>query len=149
MQKILEVVDPDLALTQILAITDISILSSSIRDYLVANLNALDKFEPDLRFVTSQAVDAISILSDALEKVSSASDSKDVLASIRKAQQNLASFQICCVQCKTKNIETMVEAELIKTAKGGYIKKGRCPMCGTKVVAMVGQWYLNKVGKIS
>ena len=41
-----------------------------------------------------------------------------------------------CVKCKKKG-QTMKDAEMNKTAKGGFMAKGKCPDCGTTMCAMM------------
>jgi hypothetical protein len=41
-----------------------------------------------------------------------------------------------CVKCKKKGV-TMKDAEIVKTAKGGYMAKGKCPACSTGMCAMM------------
>jgi hypothetical protein len=41
-----------------------------------------------------------------------------------------------CVKCKKKG-QLMKEAQMNKTAKGGFMAKGKCPDCGTTMCAMM------------
>lgn len=41
-----------------------------------------------------------------------------------------------CVKCREKGKE-MKEPEIVQTARGGYMGKGKCPSCGTKMCAML------------
>ncbi len=41
-----------------------------------------------------------------------------------------------CVKCKKKGQE-MKNPEVVQTARGGYMSKGNCPDCGTKMCAMM------------
>ncbi len=41
-----------------------------------------------------------------------------------------------CVKCKKKGQE-MKDAVMNKTAKGGFMAKGKCPDCGTTMCAMM------------
>ena len=41
-----------------------------------------------------------------------------------------------CVKCKKKG-QTMSDAEVTQTARGGYMAKGKCPDCGTTMCAMM------------
>ena len=41
-----------------------------------------------------------------------------------------------CVKCKKKG-QDMKDAEIGQTARGGYMAKGKCPDCGTKMCAMM------------
>jgi uncharacterized Zn finger protein len=41
-----------------------------------------------------------------------------------------------CVKCKKKG-QKMKEAVMTKTAKGGFMAKGKCPECGTVMCAMM------------
>jgi len=41
-----------------------------------------------------------------------------------------------CVRCKIKGV-TMKNPVIHKTAKGGYMAKGACSKCGTKMCAMM------------
>lgn len=40
-----------------------------------------------------------------------------------------------CVKCKTKR--EMKDAEIAQTARGGYMAKGICTVCGTRMSAML------------
>ncbi|HOF43992.1 MAG TPA: DUF5679 domain-containing protein [Candidatus Pacearchaeota archaeon] len=41
-----------------------------------------------------------------------------------------------CVKCKKKG-QKMKEAVMTRTAKGGFMAKGKCPDCGTIMCAMM------------
>ena len=41
-----------------------------------------------------------------------------------------------CVKCKKKGSE-MTDAKMTQTARGGYMAKGTCKACGTKMCAMM------------
>lgn len=41
-----------------------------------------------------------------------------------------------CVKCKKKG-QKMKEPEINKTSRGGFMAKGACPDCGTKMCAMM------------
>ena len=41
-----------------------------------------------------------------------------------------------CVKCKKKGVELSNPA-MHKTAKGGFMAKGKCPVCDTTVCAMM------------
>ena len=41
-----------------------------------------------------------------------------------------------CVKCKKKG-QTMKDAKITKTARGGFMAKGKCPDCGTTMCAMM------------
>ena len=41
-----------------------------------------------------------------------------------------------CVKCKKKGSE-MKDAKITQTARGGYMAKGTCSSCGTKMCAMM------------
>lgn len=41
-----------------------------------------------------------------------------------------------CVKCKKKG-QTMKDAAMNKTARGGFMAKGKCPDCGTTMCAMM------------
>ena len=41
-----------------------------------------------------------------------------------------------CVKCKEKGKE-MKDPEVVQTVRGGYMAKGQCPSCGTKMCAML------------
>ena len=41
-----------------------------------------------------------------------------------------------CVKCKKKGVE-LNDAIINKTAKGGFMAKGKCGTCGTTVCAMM------------
>lgn len=44
--------------------------------------------------------------------------------------------QAYCVKCKKKG-QAMKDAVINKTAKGGFMAKGKCPDCGTTMCAMM------------
>ena len=41
-----------------------------------------------------------------------------------------------CVKCRQKG-KLMKDPEIVQTARGGYMGKGKCPDCGTKMSAMI------------
>ncbi len=41
-----------------------------------------------------------------------------------------------CVKCKKKG-QKMNAPEIVQTARGGYMAKGKCPDCGTSMCAMM------------
>ncbi len=41
-----------------------------------------------------------------------------------------------CVKCKKKGSE-MKEPQIVQTARGGYMAKGKCSTCGTNMCAMM------------
>jgi hypothetical protein len=41
-----------------------------------------------------------------------------------------------CVKCKKKGVD-IKDPQIVKTVRGGYMAKGTCPECGTKVNAMM------------
>ncbi len=41
-----------------------------------------------------------------------------------------------CVRCKEKGKE-MKKPEIVKTSRGGFMAKGQCPDCGTKMSVML------------
>jgi hypothetical protein len=41
-----------------------------------------------------------------------------------------------CVKCKKKG-QKMKDPEVTKTARGGFMAKGKCPDCGTTMCAMM------------
>lgn len=41
-----------------------------------------------------------------------------------------------CVKCKKKG-QSMKDAKITQTARGGYMAKGKCPACGTSMCAMM------------
>lgn len=51
-----------------------------------------------------------------------------------------------CMKCKAKGKE-MKEPEIVQTARGGYMAKGRCPDCGTKMSAMLSKENAEKAIK--
>lgn len=51
-----------------------------------------------------------------------------------------------CMKCKEKGKE-MKEPEIAQTARGGYMAKGRCPDCGTKMSAMLSKESAEKAIK--
>jgi hypothetical protein len=44
--------------------------------------------------------------------------------------------QAYCVKCKEKGV-VMKNPEVVQTAKGGYMAKGKCPTCSTTLCAMM------------
>lgn len=44
--------------------------------------------------------------------------------------------QAYCVKCKEKGVK-MIDPAINKTAKGGFMAKGKCPKCGTVMCAMM------------
>jgi len=40
------------------------------------------------------------------------------------------------MKCKEKG-KSMKDAEIVQTARGGYMGKGKCPDCGTKMSAIM------------
>jgi len=51
-----------------------------------------------------------------------------------------------CVKCKQKGTE-MKNPKIVQTAKGGYMAKGTCPKCGTKMCAMLSKENAEKAIK--
>ena len=51
-----------------------------------------------------------------------------------------------CVKCKKKGQE-MKSAEVVQTARGGYMAKGKCPDCGTNMCAMMSKENAEKAVK--
>lgn len=51
-----------------------------------------------------------------------------------------------CVKCKKKGQE-MKEPEVTKTSRGGFMAKGACPDCGTKMCAMMSKDNAEKAMK--
>lgn len=41
-----------------------------------------------------------------------------------------------CVKCKEKGVK-VTDPVINRTAKGGYMAKGKCPKCGTTVCVMM------------
>ncbi|MEA3329214.1 MAG: DUF5679 domain-containing protein [Nanoarchaeota archaeon] len=41
-----------------------------------------------------------------------------------------------CVKCKKKGVK-MVDPAINQTSRGGYMAKGKCPVCGTTMCAMM------------
>ena len=41
-----------------------------------------------------------------------------------------------CVKCRKKGVE-MKDPQIVKNVRGGYMGKGICPHCGTKMNAMM------------
>lgn len=41
-----------------------------------------------------------------------------------------------CVKCKKKG-QKMKDPEVVQTARGGYMAKGKCPACGCNMCAMM------------
>ena len=51
-----------------------------------------------------------------------------------------------CVKCKKKG-QKMEGPGIAKTAKGGFMAKGKCPDCGTKMCAMMSKDNADKAMK--
>jgi len=51
-----------------------------------------------------------------------------------------------CVKCKEKGRE-MKDAEIHKTSRGGFMGKGTCTTCGTKMSAMMSKDNAEKAMK--
>ncbi len=51
-----------------------------------------------------------------------------------------------CVKCKKKG-QQMKNAEVVKTARGGFMAKGKCPACGTNMCAMMSEENAGKAIK--
>ena len=51
-----------------------------------------------------------------------------------------------CVRCKQKGIE-MKNPKIVQTARGGYMAKGICSKCGTKMCAMLSKENAEKAIK--
>jgi len=51
-----------------------------------------------------------------------------------------------CVKCKKKG-QKMKNAVIAQTAKGGYMAKGKCPVCGTTMCAMMSKDNAEKAVK--
>lgn len=51
-----------------------------------------------------------------------------------------------CVKCKKKGQE-MKDPEINKTSRGGFMAKGACPDCGTKMCAMMSKDNAEKAMK--
>ncbi len=51
-----------------------------------------------------------------------------------------------CVKCKKKG-QHMKDAEIVKTVRGGYMAKGKCPACGTSMCAMISEENAEKAIK--
>ncbi len=41
-----------------------------------------------------------------------------------------------CVRCKEKG-KQMTDAEIVRNARGGFMAKGKCPDCNTKMSVML------------
>ncbi len=50
-----------------------------------------------------------------------------------------------CVKCKEKR--EMKNPEIVQTARGGYMAKGTCSTCGTKMCAMLSKENAEKAIK--
>ena len=50
-----------------------------------------------------------------------------------------------CVKCKTKR--EMKDAEIAQTTRGGYMAKGICTVCGTRMSAMLSKENAEKAMK--
>ena len=51
--------------------------------------------------------------------------------------------QAYCVKCKAKGVE-MQSPAINKTARGGFMAKGKCGTCGTTMCAMMSEDNANK-----
>ena len=51
-----------------------------------------------------------------------------------------------CVKCKKKG-QQMKDPEVVQTARGGYMAKGKCPACGTSMCAMMSKDNAEKAVK--
>jgi len=51
-----------------------------------------------------------------------------------------------CVKCKKKG-QKMKDAQMTQTAKGGFMAKGKCPVCGTVMCAMMSKDNAEKAMK--
>lgn len=51
-----------------------------------------------------------------------------------------------CVKCKEKG-KAMKDAEIKQTARGGYMAQGKCPICSTKMSAMLSKENADKALK--
>ena len=51
-----------------------------------------------------------------------------------------------CVKCKKKG-QKMKDATMNKTTKGGFMAKGKCPVCGTVMCAMMSKDNAEKAMK--
>lgn len=50
-----------------------------------------------------------------------------------------------CMKCKEQ--KDMKNAEIVKTARGGFMAKGKCPDCGTTLCAMMSKENAEKAVK--
>ncbi len=51
-----------------------------------------------------------------------------------------------CVKCKKKG-QKMKDAQMTQTARGGFMAKGKCPVCGTVMCAMMSKDNAEKAMK--
>ena len=51
-----------------------------------------------------------------------------------------------CVKCKKKG-QKMKDPQIVQTARGGYMAKGKCPECGTSMCAMMSKDNAEKAVK--
>lgn len=51
-----------------------------------------------------------------------------------------------CVKCKKKG-QKMKDAQMNQTARGGFMAKGKCPVCGTVMCAMMSKDNAEKAMK--
>lgn len=51
-----------------------------------------------------------------------------------------------CVKCKEKGVQ-LADAEIVQTAKGGFMAKGKHEKCGTTVCAMMSKDNAEKAVK--
>lgn len=51
-----------------------------------------------------------------------------------------------CVKCKKKG-QKMKDPEIVQTARGGYMAKGKCPDCNTSMCAMMSKDNAEKAVK--
>lgn len=54
--------------------------------------------------------------------------------------------QAYCVKCKAKGRE-MKDPQIVQTAKGGFMAKGKCPKCSTVMCAMMSKDNAEKAVK--
>jgi len=51
-----------------------------------------------------------------------------------------------CVKCKKKG-QQMKDPAITQTSRGGYMAKGKCPVCGTSMCAMMSKDNAEKAMK--
>lgn len=132
-EKILEVINPDLIREKANSISEIINLSSMIKDYLELNLMIANRLDENINIAAEKTISSLEILTDALIEISKAKESSIVTGEIDKARSLISETLVAyCVRCKTK-IESNFNVRTVKMKNGKYARTGNCPTCGSKV----------------